>query len=179
MLEKDIVRLERALGTLIDPGAQRDAVWASAAAVSRALRTMDAPARRQALAGLLLRGARELLLVPELLRCLGDADGEVRSTAAALLWSTAAETGLGPFAADAVDPFLAALDDRERRVRVSAVGALGVIPYGEPATLDRVIDRLARLDVGRDDRRAAAVAIRTLHALLLQLPAGQEPGGSC
>ena len=140
---------------------------------------MDVPARRQALAGLLLRGAKELLLVPQLLRCLGDADREVRSTAAALLWSTAAEIGLGPFAADAVDVFLSALDDVDHRVREYAVGALGVIPYGALETLDRVIDRLVRLQVGPGDRRGAAVAIRTLRNLLQQIPECEGPPGSC
>lgn len=175
MLEHDIVRLERALGTLVDPGASRDAVWASAAAVSTALEVLDAASKRQALAGLVLRGARELYLVPGLLRCLADADREVRSAAAALLWSTAAEVGVEPFGADAVDAFLAALDDEDPRVRTSAVGALGALRYGDAETLDRVVDRLVRCRVDADDRRAAAVALVALRSLLEQLPAG-APG---
>lgn len=172
MLEHDIVRLERALGTLVDPGASREAVWASAAAVSTALHALDGASKRQALAGLVLRGAKELLLVPGLLRCLADADRQVRSAAAALLWSTAAETGLDPFLADAVDAFLAALDDPDPRVRTSTVGALGAITYGDAGTLDRVMERLLRLDVDPGDRRAAAVTLDALRSVVEQLPSG-------
>jgi HEAT repeat protein len=177
MVETDIVRLERALGTLVDPGASRDAVWAAAAAVGTALPALDGASKRQALAGLLLRGAKELYLVPGLLRCMRDADGEVRSAAAALLWSTAKEAGLEPFEGDAIDAFLAALDDEDRRVRTGAVGALGAITYADAATLDRVVDRLTRATIDTGDRRAAAVTLATLRSLLEQLPAG-TPGAS-
>jgi HEAT repeat protein len=172
MLEHDIVRLERALGTLVDPGASRDAVWASAATVATALHVLDGASKRQALAGLVLRGARELLLVPGLLRCLADADREVRSAAAALLWSTAAGPGLGPFAADAVDAFLGALDDEDARVRTCTVGALGAITYGDAGTLDRVLQGVAGVEVDAGDRRAAAVTQDALRSLLEQLPEG-------
>ncbi len=179
MVFRDIVRLERALGTLVDrPGAPLDAVWASAAAVSIALGALDGPSKRQALAGLVLRGARELFLVPGLLRCLADADGEVRTAAAALLWSTALETGLGPFAEDAVDPFLRALDDEDSRVRTSTIGALGAIRYEDPRTLDRVVDRVARLEIAASDRRAAAVTIVALRSLLDQLPSAVPEGSA-
>ncbi|HEX9051182.1 MAG TPA: HEAT repeat domain-containing protein [Anaeromyxobacter sp.] len=171
MVERDIVRLERALGTLVEPGASRDAVWASAAAVSIALDALDGASKRQALAGLVLRGAKELFLVPGLLRCLRDADGEVRSAAAALLWSTAVETGLGPFAEDAVDAFLRALDDEDGRVRTSTTGALGAIRYDDAGTLDRVVDGVARVAVEAGDPRAAAVTRVALQSLLEQLPA--------
>jgi len=177
MLDQDIVRLERALGTLVDPGASRDAVWASAAAVSTALDALDGPSKRQALAGLVLRGAKQLLLVPGLLRCLRDADREVRSAAGALLWSTAAEMGLEPFGTDAVDAFLDALDDEDPRVRTSAIGALGAITYGDAGTLDRVVERLVRVTVDTGDRRAAAVTLDTLRSLVEQLPSG-APGAS-
>ncbi len=177
MLEHDIVRLERALGTLVD-AASRDAVWASAAAVSTALDVLDGAAKRQALAGLVLRGAKELYLVPGLLRCLRDADREVRTAAAALLWSTAEEIGLGPFAGDAVDAFLLALDDEDARVRTSSTGALGAIRYDDPGTLDRVVDGVARVEVDAGDPRAAAVTRVALRSLLEQLPAGAPEGSA-
>jgi HEAT repeat protein len=172
MVEQDIVRLERALGTIVEPGAARDAVWASAAAVSTALDALDAGSKRQALAGLVLRGARELFLVPGLLRSLRDGDREVRTAAAALLWSTAAETGLGPFAADAVDAFLRALDDEDARVRTSTTGALGAIRYDDAGTLDRVVDGVTRVAVDAEDPRAAAVTLVALRSLVEQLAAG-------
>ncbi len=172
MLEHDIVRLERALGTIVEPGASRDAVWASAAAVSTALDLLDRASKRQALAGLVLRGARELFLVPGLLRCLRDGDREVRTAAAALLWSTAVETGLGPFATDAIDAFLRALDDEDARVRTTATGALGAIRYDDAGTLDRVVDGVTRVEVDAGDPRAAEVTLVALRSLLEQLPAG-------
>ncbi|HET8539649.1 MAG TPA: HEAT repeat domain-containing protein [Anaeromyxobacter sp.] len=177
MLEHDLVRLERALGTDIDPGASRRAALASAATVSIALEALDAASKRRALAGLVLRGARELLLVPGLLRCLRDCDGEVRCAAAALLWSTAAETGLGPFEADAVDAFLGALDDEDARVRTSTTGALGAIQYADAETLGRVVRRVVRAAVDAGDHRAAAVTHAALRSLLEQLPSG-APGAS-
>lgn len=173
MIEHDLVRLERALGTLVDPGASRDAVWASAAAVSTALDALDARSKRHALAGLVLRGAKELLLVPGLLRCLGDADVEVRSAAAALLWSTAAELGLEPFGADAVDAFLGALRDPDPRVRTSATGALGAITFGDAATAGRVAAALLRAEVDAADPRAAWVTGDALRSVLEQLPEGE------
>ncbi len=175
MIEHDLVRLERALGTLVDPGASRDAVWASAATVSTALDALDAPSKRQALAGLVLRGAKELLLVPGLLRCLRDADREVRSAAAALLWSTAAEMGLEPFADDAVEAFLGALDDEDARVRTSTTGALGAMNYADAGTLDRVVERLLGVAVDPGDRRAAAVTLAALRSLVGPLSPG-TPG---
>jgi HEAT repeat protein len=176
MLEHDLVRLERALGTLVDPGASHDAVWASAATVSTALDALDAASKRLALAGLVLRGAKELLLVPGLLRCLRDADREVRSAAAALLWSTADEMGLAPFEDDAVEAFLVALDDDDGRVRTSAVGALGAIPYADPGTLRRVVDGIAAVRVEPADRRAAAVTVAALRGVLGQLR--DDPGAT-
>jgi hypothetical protein len=177
MHDDDIVRLERALGTLVDPGASRDAVWASAAAVSTALGGLDGPAKRLALAGLVLRGARELVLVPGLLRCLADADRGVRRAAAALLWSTASELGLEPFAADAVDAFLGALDDDDDGVRTSTIGALGALRYRDAATVDRVVERLERVSADAGDRRGAAAATAALRSLLEQLASG-DPDAS-
>lgn len=176
MLEKDILRLERALGTLVDHGAPRDAVLAAPASVSFALRDLTGSEKSAALASLAIRGARELRLVPELLRSLEDPDSGVRHAAAVLLESTAAELGLGPFAGDAVDRLLAALRDGDRRVRWCAVGALASIRYVETATLERVLDAISRVVLEPADRRSLFQLARAVKRLVAQLPAERRPG---
>jgi len=175
MLEKDILRLERALGTIVDHGASHGAVLAAPASVSFALQDLAGSDKSTALASLALRGARELRLVPELLRSLSDADGGVRHAAAVLLESTASEMGLGPFAPDAVEALIAALHDADRRVRLCAIGALAALRYGEPATVERVLREISRAVLDPADRRALFLLARALRSLLAQLPADVPP----
>jgi len=174
MLAKDLLRLERALGTLVDHGAPRGAVLAAPISVSGALRDLSGAEKSAALASLALRGARELLLVPELVRSLADDDRGVRHAAVVLLGSTAAEIGLGPFADDAVEGLLAALRDGDPRVRVCAIVALGSIRHAETGTVERVLEGISSV-VLQPDRRSLLALARAVRALLAQLPPGGEP----
>lgn len=170
MLEKDILRLELALGTLVDHGAPHGAVLGAPASISLALRDLGGAAKAAALASLALRGARELRLVPELVRSLRDADRGVRHAAIVLLESTAAEVGLGPFVSDAVEGLLEALGDHDRRVRLSAVGALASIELPDTATVERVLAGITRTVHSPADRRSLATLVRAVRNLLAQLP---------
>ncbi len=174
MREKDIVRLEQALGTIVDHGAPQGAVLGAPASFSSALHDLSGSAKAAALQSLALRGARELRLVPELVRSLADPDRAVRHAAAVLLESTAAEMGLGPFAPDAVEALLASLRDEDRRVRSCAVGALASIRYPDSGAVERVLGEISRASLA-PERGSVARLARALRGLLAQLPDDPAP----